>query len=44
MDLRYTAGEVDRILDFLDALTDTGSIDLRDDVPESVPSGLPVYD
>jgi cytochrome c peroxidase len=44
MDLRYTPAEVDRILDFLNALTDTGSIDLRNDVPASVPSGLPMYD
>ena len=44
MELGYTAEEVDRILDFLNALTDTDSIDLRNDVPASVPSGLPIYD
>ena len=30
------------LLDFLSALTDRGSIDLRNDVPVSVPSGIPV--
>ena len=44
MDLRYTDEEVDLILDFLNALTDPASIDLRNDVPASVPSGLPIYD
>ncbi len=44
MDLRYSAEEVDRIMDFLHALTDPASIDLRNDVPVSVPSGLPIYD
>ena len=44
MDLRYTAEEVDLLLDFLNALTDPGSIDLRKDVPASVPSQLPVFD
>lgn len=42
--LTYTEQEVDRIIDFLHALTDPGSIDLRNDVPGSVPSGLPVFD
>ena len=40
----YTDAEIDRIIDFLHALTDPGSIDLRRDVPATVPSGLPVYD
>ena len=42
--MAYTEDEVDRIIDFLNALTDPGSIDLRVDVPSSVPSGLPVFD
>lgn len=33
----YTAEEVARLLDFLNALTDPSSIDLRKDVPQSVP-------
>jgi cytochrome c peroxidase len=37
-------GEVDRIMDFLWALTDPASVDLRDDVPGGVPSGLPLAD
>jgi cytochrome c peroxidase len=32
--------EIMYLMDFLNALTDPGSIDLRDDVPKSVPSGL----
>ena len=32
------------LLSFLYALTDPGSLDLRADVPERVPSGLPVAD
>ena len=42
----YSAEDVDRILDFLNALTDTGTIDLRSDqdVVNGVPSGLPLYD
>ena len=32
------------LMDFLHALTDPASLDLRDDVPRSVPSGLPVFD
>lgn len=42
--MQYSDDEVDLILDFLDALTDPASIDLRKDVPMSVPSGLRVYD
>jgi cytochrome c peroxidase len=42
--MQYSDGEVDLILDFLDALTDPASIDLRKDVPMSVPSGLRIYD
>lgn len=38
--------DVNRILDFLHALTDTSSIDLRNDqyVVNGVPSGLPLDD
>ncbi len=42
--LAYSAADVDRILDFLHALTDPSTIDLRRDVPVTVPSGLPVFD
>ena len=34
--------DVESLLDFLSALTDRSSIDLRNDVPVSVPSGIPV--
>ncbi len=40
----YSDDDIDRIIDFLNALTDPASIDLRNDVPASVPSGLPIYD
>ena len=42
--LPFTYGdtEIDRIIDFLNALTDPGSIDLRDDTAMTVPSGIPV--
>ena len=40
----YTDENVDRIIDFLHALTDTASIDLRDDQPFTVPSGLTLAD
>lgn len=36
--------EVDHLIDFLHALTDTRSIDIRHAVPTRVPSGLPLYD
>ena len=42
--MTYSEEDVDRIIDFLNALTDPGSVDLRKDVPASVPSGLPLYD
>ncbi len=43
---RYSKEDIDRIMDFLDALTDPGSIDLRgdQDVVKGVPSGLPLDD
>ena len=42
----YSDEDVDRIIDFLNALTDTSSIDLRrdQDVVNGVPSGLPLDD
>jgi cytochrome c peroxidase len=42
----YSAEDVDRIIDFLHALTDPGTIDLRSDfdVVNGVPSGHPLYD
>ena len=36
--------EVRLLLEFLGALTDTSSLDLRRDVPPSVPSELPIFD
>lgn len=38
----YSDTDIDRIIDFLNALTDPGSIDLRSDTPMTVPSGIPV--
>ncbi len=42
----YSASDIDRIIDFLHALTDTASLDLRSDqdVVNGVPSGLPLDD
>jgi len=37
-------GEIDQLMDFLWVLTDPASVDMRDDVPESVPSRLPLAD
>ena len=44
--MKYSNKDVDRIMDFLNALTDTNSLDLRSDqnVVTGVPSGLPLYD
>ena len=36
--------QVDLLMDFLWALTDPASVDLRNDVPGAVPSGLPLAD
>jgi cytochrome c peroxidase len=36
--------EIDQLIDFLHALTDPSMLDLRGDVPRSVPSGLPLGD
>ena len=40
----YTDEDVDLIIEFLHALTDPDSIDLRSDQPFTVPSGLPLAD
>ena len=42
----FSDEEVDRIIDFLNALTDPASLDLRSDqdVVNGVPSGLPLDD
>jgi cytochrome c peroxidase len=37
-------GEVDDLIAFLEALTDPAALDLSADIPDSVPSGLPVED
>ena len=37
-------GELDNLMEFLYALTDPASLDMRADVPGAVPSGLPVAD
>lgn len=44
--MAYSAEDVDRILDFLNALTDPGCTDLRSDIDvvNGVPSGLPLAD
>jgi len=42
--VNLTETQIDRLLDFLDAVTDRTSIDLRTDVPTSLPSGLPVFE
>jgi cytochrome c peroxidase len=39
-----TDRQVGYLLDFLRALTDPAMLDLRDDVPSEVPSGLPIFD
>ena len=36
--------EIDALIEFLHALTDPAMLDLRRDVPASVPSGLPIAD
>ena len=44
--MNHTAEDIDRIMDFLNALTDPRSLDLRSDqnVVSGVPSGLPLSD
>ena len=41
---RLRKREFAALMDFLHALTDPDSLDLRDDVPRRIPSGLPVFD
>jgi cytochrome c peroxidase len=41
---RLRPGEFQDLMDFLHALTDPASLDLRNDAPFTVPSGLPVAD
>lgn len=40
--IRLRKREITQLMDFLDALTDPAMLDLRNDVPRSVPSGLPL--
>ncbi|MCW8330955.1 hypothetical protein MD588_19355, partial [Photobacterium sp. SDRW27] len=42
--LNYKSHEIDRIMDFLHALTDPASLDLRPGTPKHLPSGLPLAD
>ena len=42
--LTLSDAEVNQILVFLEALTDPAAADLSSDIPESVPSGLPIDD
>ncbi len=42
--LRLDDLEIEQLIAFLHALTDRSMLDLRDDVPGSVPSGLPIAD
>jgi cytochrome c peroxidase len=39
-----TQTQINRLIDFLDAATDRRSVNLRNEVPRSVPSGLPIFD
>ncbi len=40
--MHLSEDEIGHLMDFLFALTDPGSVDLREDVPKSLPSGLPL--
>ncbi len=42
--LELSDREVNQLLTFLEALTDPRAADLREDIPASVPSGLPIAD
>lgn len=42
--VNLTDQEIDSLLDFLNALTDTASLDMRNTVPYRVPSDLPIAD
>ncbi|MGB5176734.1 MAG: cytochrome-c peroxidase, partial [Thermoanaerobaculia bacterium] len=41
---RLSKKEVDLLMEFMYALTDPNSIDIRRDTPMAVPSGLPLAD
>lgn len=36
--------EIDYLMDFMDAVTDKKSVDMRKDIPQKVPSGLPIFE
>lgn len=42
--VRLTETEIRQLIDFLHALTDPALLDLRHDVPRSLPSGMPLHD
>ncbi len=42
--VNLTETEIDHLIEFMHALTDTDSIDIRHAIPMRVPSGLPVFD
>ena len=42
--VRLTDGEIALLLSFLQALTDPRALNLREEIPDAVPSGLPVSD
>ncbi|HBC55681.1 MAG TPA: hypothetical protein DCZ03_00820 [Gammaproteobacteria bacterium] len=42
--MNYRPDDVDLIIEFLHALTDENHLDNRDNVPLSVPSGLPIFE
>jgi cytochrome c peroxidase len=42
--ISLSSERIDRLVDFLYALTDPASLDLRADVPQKVPSGFPLAD
>lgn len=43
-DINLTEREIDRLIDFLESLTDTSSLNIRHHMPDWVPSGLPIFD
>jgi len=42
--VRLKEGDIQALLSFLHALTDTAALDMRSAIPAAVPSGLPVWD
>ena len=42
--VELSSEEIGYLLDFLNALTDPASLDMRATVPNKVPSGLPIAD